>query len=259
MSTATTTTFEVSKVERATEPLPEVSYKEAVEALLTSNKPMNYPGGIVWKRSQGLPLDLPEAPASRPVEACTRYHGRLIADVSFHPVVAAVHRAFMDHRPLCLSPDTIWLMIIQGVANHINAHVEELRPRIVSHQGKVTIQVRRDDFVKGSPENPRSEVFHEFSAKIRDHVGPKIDLFLPAFSTTGPVERAAAEVVLLDAMQSYFEYEVRTLCGIPTITLEGTYEDWKALAERVQGFKAIGLGSWLDVLSPILDQFARAA
>ena len=71
MSTATTTTFEISKVERATEPLPEVSYKEAVEALLTSNKPMNYPGGIVWKRSQGLPLDLPEAPASRPVEACT--------------------------------------------------------------------------------------------------------------------------------------------------------------------------------------------
>jgi len=259
MSTATTTTFEVSKVERATEPLLEVSYKEAVEALLTSNKPLNYPGGIVWKRSQGLPLDLPEAPASRPVEACTRYHGRLLADVSFHPVVAAVHRAFMDHRPLCLSPDTIWLIIIQGVANHINAHVEELRPRIVSHQGKVTIQVRRDDFVKGSPENPRSEVFHEFSAKIRDHVGPKIDLFLPAFSTTGPVERAAAEVVLLDAMQSYFEYEVRTLCGIPTITLEGTYEDWKALAERVQGFKAIGLGSWLDVLSPILDQFARAA
>ena len=124
MSTATTTTFEVSKVERATEPLPEVSYKEAVEALLTSNMPLNYPGGIVWKRSQ----DLPKEPPSHPVEACTRYHGRLLADVSYHPVVAAVHRAFMEHRPLCLSPDMIWLMIIQGVANHINAHAEELRP-----------------------------------------------------------------------------------------------------------------------------------
>ena len=73
------------------------------------------------------------------------------------------------------------------------------------------------------------------------------------------MERAAAEVVLLDAMQSYFEYEVRTLCGIPTITLEGTHEDWKALAERVQGFKAIGLGSWLKVLAPILRQFVRAS
>ena len=32
MCTATTTTFEVSNVMRATEPLPEVPYKEAVEA-----------------------------------------------------------------------------------------------------------------------------------------------------------------------------------------------------------------------------------
>ena len=151
MSTATTTTFEVSNVMRATEPLPEVPYKEAVEALLTTGIPSTERQFIEKLRSLHRSVAIPEAPPSRPVEACTRYHGRLLADVSFHPVVAAVHRAFMDHRPLCLSPDTIWLMIIQGVANHINAHAEELRPRIVSHQGKVTIQVRRDDFVKGSP------------------------------------------------------------------------------------------------------------
>jgi hypothetical protein len=231
MRTATTTSFDISNVQRATEPLPEVPYKEAVEAQIT-------PG---------------------PVDACSRYHGRLLERVAYHPVVAAVHRAFMGHRPLCLSPDMIWLMIIQGVANHINAHAEELRPRIVSHQGKLTIRVRRDDFVKGSPENPWSEVFNEFSVQIGDHVGASIELFVPSFSTTGHVERAAAEVVLFDAMQSYFEYVVHTLCGIPTIALEGTYEDWKALAERVQGFREFGLGLWLDVLSPILNQFARAS
>jgi Domain of unknown function (DUF4419) len=153
----------------------------------------------------------------------------------------------------------IWLMIIQGVANHINANAEELRSRIVSHQGKLTIQVRRDDFVKGSPENPWSEVFNEFSVQIRDHVGASIEQFVPSFSTTGPVEKAAAEVVLLDAMQSYFEYQVNTACGIPTITLEGTHEDWKVLAERAQVFREFGLGLWLNVLSPILNQFARAS
>ena len=96
-------------------------------------------------------------------------------------------------------------------------------------------------------------------AQIRDHVGAKIDSFLPAFSTTGPVERAAAEVVLLDAMQSYFEYQAYTGCGIPAITLDGTHEDWKALSVRAQGFRDFGLGTWIDVLSPILDQFAQAA
>ena len=215
MDTVTITVLQVSEVEGATEPLPEVPSKEAVEALLTPGKSLNYPGGIDRKRSQGLPPDLPEAPGLRPVEACSRYHGRMLERVAYHPVVAAVHRAFMDHRPLCLSPDMIWLMICQGVANHINAHAEELRPRIVSNQGKITIEVRRDDFVKGSPENPWSEVFHEFSVQIRDHVGAGIELFVPSFSTTGPVERAAAEVVLLDAMQSYFEYVVHTHVRYP--------------------------------------------
>jgi hypothetical protein len=32
----------------------------------------------------------------RPVKACARYHGRLVAGVYYHPVVAAVHRAFHD-------------------------------------------------------------------------------------------------------------------------------------------------------------------
>jgi len=259
MSTATTTTFEVSNVKRATEPLPKVSYKEAVEALLTTGTPLHALRFNERSKSLHRSVDHPEARPSLAVEACTRYHGRLLANVSYHPAVAAIHLAFMKHCPLSLSPDTIWLMIIQGVANHINARAEELRPKFVRHQGKIKIEVRRDDFVKGSPENPWSEVFKEFSVQIRDHVGPTIDLFVPAFSTTGPVERAASEVVLLDAMQSYFDYDLFTGCGIPTITIEGTQEDWQALAERVLGFEDLGLRSWLEILSPILRQFVRAS
>jgi hypothetical protein len=259
MNAVTSTTFEVSNVRPATEPLPEVSYKEAVEAQIPPAKPLNNLGANDRKQHPSQPQDLPAAPAVRSVESCSRYHGRLLDQVAYHPVVAAVHLAFMDHRPLCLSPDTIWLMIIQGVANHINANAKKLQRRIISHRGKIAIEVRRDDFVKGSPENPWAEVFNEFSMQIRDHIGPKIDLIVPGFSTTGPVERAAAEVVLLDAMQCYFEYEVHTLCGIPTITLAGTPKDWKTLTERVQAFRKLGLRSWLDVVSPILEQFSRAA
>ncbi len=39
MKTATVTTFEVSNVKTATQPMSEVSYKEAVEALLTRGIP----------------------------------------------------------------------------------------------------------------------------------------------------------------------------------------------------------------------------
>jgi hypothetical protein len=88
--------------------------------------------------------------------------------------------------------------------------------------------------VKGSPENPWPEVFDEFSARVRDYIGPGIDLFLPAFSTTGLVEKAAAQVVLLDAMRLYFQYALKTWCSIPEITLEGTTADWESLARRAE-------------------------
>ena len=238
MNKATTTTFSVSDVEPATTPLPEVPYKEAVEALLKTAAPYH---------------------RSRSVEACARYHGQLIAGVPFHPVVAAAHRAFMDHRPLCLSPDIIWLMICQGVANHINVNADALRSRFVRHEGKVQISVRRDDFVKGSPENPWAEAIEEFTKKVKEHIGSAFDLFQPSFTTTGPVERAAAGVVLLDAMRSYFTYDMDTLCGIPAVSLEGTPEDWQALADRAEQFGSLDLEWWLEPLRGILKQFVAAS
>ena len=254
MKTEAPTTFPVSDVRPATEPLREVPYKEAVEALLRPPAPP-------FELPQGLQLVGfgPASPPSSPVEACTRYHGRLVAGVEFHPVVAAVHEAFQEHRPLRISPDAIWLMIAQAVANHVNAHAEELRPKLVRHEGKATIVVRRDDFIKGSPENPWAEVCSEFSGAVRNHVGPAADLFTPAFSTTGPAERTAAEIVLLDAVRSYFQYDFQSMCGIPSITLEGTPGDWEALATRAEGFAEFGLGPWIEILRPILGQFARAS
>jgi hypothetical protein len=65
--------------------------------------------------------------------------------------------------------------------------------------------------------------------------------------------------VLLDAVQSYFEFALSTICGIPAITLEGTTEDWEALASRAEAFAEFGLGQWIEVLRPILRQCVRAS
>jgi hypothetical protein len=229
--------FVVSDVAPATDPLTEVSYKEAVERFLSTAR-----SGRV-----------------RQIEACARYHGRLIGGLPFHPVVAAAHRAFMDHRPLCMSPDIIWLLICQGVASHVQANAEELRGQIVEHQGKLNISVRRDDLVKGSPENSWAEVIDVLVAQVEQHVGPAFDQFQPRFSTTGPIERAAAGIVLLDAMKAYFSYDVVSLCGIPAVILEGTPEDWEAIAERAEHFGPLNLEWWLKPLREILGQFVAAA
>ena len=226
----TTTTFAVSPVTPATAPLPVIPYHEAVTEFL---------GGKV--------------------ESCSQYHGQLVANVRIHPLIHALHLAYADHRPICFSPDIIWLTLTQGLALHINANAEQLRHHFVKHKGKAKIVVRRDDFVKGSPENPWPEVFHEFSAAIQKHIGDAHRLIVADFSTTGPVERAASEIVLMDAMQAYFTYEFHTICGIPSITLEGTPDDWRSIAERAREFRRLGLDWWVDALEPLLNQFVDAA
>lgn len=194
------------------------------------------------------------------VEACSNYKGQLLAHVNFHPFVETVHKAFNDHRPLSLSPDMIWLLISQGLANHINANAEKLRSKFVQHQGKAKIVVKADEFVKGSPENPWTEVFDKFSTAIRTHIGDAThSLIVPKFSTTGIVEKAAAEIVLLDAMQSYFEYGVSTACGIPQIKLEGTIADWEQLLKQAEELAQFDLEWWIQHLIPILEQFVQAA
>src|SRR5262245_36947832 len=81
-------TFAVSDVSPTTKPLPEIPYPQAVAAFLDG-----------------------------PVESCSCYHGRLVANVRSHPLVGALHAAFRDHRPVCLSPDIVWLTLAQGLAH----------------------------------------------------------------------------------------------------------------------------------------------
>jgi len=194
------------------------------------------------------------------VEACSEYHGKVVA-TKYHPFVGCVHVAFAGHRPLVLSPDMFWLLICQGFARHVNHNAEQFRSLFVRHSGKAKIEVRRDDFFKGSPENPWAEVFGEFSAGIRRHIGEENHANIVAsFSTTGAIETAANEIVLMDSMKSFFDYHVSTLCGIPEVTLEGTADDWRKLCERTQRLgTAYDLAWWTDRITPVLKRIARNA
>ena len=124
---------------------------------------------------------------------------------------------------------------------------------LLEHEGKKEISVRRDDFVKGSPDNPWPEVFDKFSEQIRKHVGDKTHALLtPEFSTTGPTEKAAAQVVLMDSFKKYFSFKCITRCVIPEITLAGTVDDWKKLRDRVLGLAQYDLDWWISALKPVL-------
>jgi len=79
------------------------------------------------------------------------------------------------------------------------------------------------------------------------------------FTTTGPTERIVSQITLMDTVQHYFEYVMRCGCGIPSIGLRGTVEDWKAVRAKAEKLQRFGLEWWLKELLPALDQFINAA
>ena len=142
-----------------------------------------------------------------------------MAGVKHQPLLEAVHRAYADHRPLVLSPDHVWLTIAQGFAAHVNANAERLRPLLVTHAGRarLAIAVEPADLPDRSPENdwPRVVIGPLSEALGRCIASDLHALLVPTFSTTGPLERTAFQVALLEAHQPYYAYVMRFVRGIP--------------------------------------------
>ena len=173
-----------------------------------------------------------------------------------HPLIDAVHVAFGQHRPLTLSPDSIWLVIAQGFGHHVAENAKALRHRLVRHQGRCELIVKSDDLTLTSFE----QAIASFSSQIQQATNPVLhETLICDFSTTSPAIRTASEVALMDSFSSYFTYSMMCVCGIPKITIEGTLDDWQRIGARVKVLATYGLEWWVSRLRPILDQFILAA
>ena len=168
--------------------------------------------------------------------------------------------AYANHQSVTLSPDMVWLVISQGFARYVNAHAEELRPKLVNHEGKMDLVIETDkDLMTEEIDWPI--LINDFASQIDKHTKDNIaKTIVSDFSTTGSVERVASQITLMESVKSYFEYIVEYIaCGIPSITLDGSVEDWKRVREKTMQLKKYGLEKWIDSLDPILKEFILAA
>lgn len=165
-------------------------------------------------------------------------------------------RAYAKHLSFELSPDMIWLLISQGFARYVNAHPEELRDQLVSHEGKkelvVMLQGEQHNWVK---------MVDSFSDLIRQHTKGNIAQALMAdFSTTTEAARIASGITLMESVKKYFNYrELLISCGFPSITLKGSAKDWQRVLDKTRQLKQYGLQKWIRELEPILAEFVKTA
>ncbi len=228
-------TFDCDKVKRSTELLPTENYGKAIQNL-----------------------------AGAKIEAFLQEHkGEQMIPARFHPFMYTLQLAYDQHYPVSISPDMIWLLISQGMAQHINNQSSSLRNKFVKFDGKkkISIDTRRyGNFIKGSPQSPWEKLTPVFSDSIRSHIGNEFyQAMTPDFSTTNATIKTTYEITLMNSMNKFFNYEARTLCGIPEITIEGTPDDWKTILKNTQALKKYGAAYWVKELEPLLQQFIKAS
>ena len=182
---------------------------------------------------------------------------RIIVKDAFYQCMV---KAYAEHKSVTLSPDMMWLLISQGFARYVNAHSEELRSQLVYHEGKQDLMVMtKDDLLSGKAD--WGKLMNDFSKEIERHTKGEVAKTIAAdFSTTTPVERIASQITLMESMKSYFNYLAgRIGCGIPSITLQGTPDDWRAVFSKTQKLGQYGLSEWTQSLEPILNEFIKTA
>lgn len=177
-------------------------------------------------------------------------------DVFFQTIV----RAYAEHRPLVLSPDMVWLLISQGFARYVNAHSDELRDQIVSHTGEMDLVVETNKDLL-SENADWEKLIAGFAAQINEYTKGDVAKAITAdFTTTGVTERIASQVTLMETVKTYFDYVIHYMgCGIPSITLMGTPQDWQKVLEKTKQLEKYGMGDWIKSLKPILTEFIKAS
>ena len=147
-------------------------------------------------------------------------------------LVSTIMTAYNQHCNLVISPDEVWLAILAQFCTYLNRNAEELRSRIVAHEGQIELRA----YGPGTLETA------DYQSMIRDLLGeirkniksPELaDWFRPGFSTTTERDEVCAAATAMSSLQAYFSYECVLTCGIPSVTLMGTVADWKLLREKI--------------------------
>lgn len=169
-------------------------------------------------------------------------------------LVVTVHTAFGEHRPLTLSPDAVWLAILQGFSIHLSVEGEKLRKRFVEFEGQRTLVVTVDET------ETWHQVLEQFRRAVAGQMNPGlVTAMTDRFSTTSDDDHTAHVIATMSAFSRFFDYELVGICGIPAVTLTGTAADWVKLRDRFRVLAEFDLQWWSRRLEPVLGKLIESA
>ena len=178
------------------------------------------------------------------------------------PVLNGFYAAHMNHLPIRIKPDDIWLLIVQAFSNHVNANAEELRNYFVDFDGKKELIVKYYDIL--SIEEITNKHLEDFSEQINQqmekYLGNEIlEILTPNFSTTTYDSSIICKISIMGAFKKYFDYTmVLCGCGIPYIILEGEAEDYKKIKSKAEKLSKYEFDWYINRIIPHLQKMIDA-
>ena len=175
-------------------------------------------------------------------------------------LIAGLASAYGNHFPINVSPDMIWLLILQGYARFMDKYSELVREKYVNFQGKKTLYINKFGTTMDiATEEDWNDIIDECVEQISDHVGEEtISNLQSDFSTTNAVTLLVSQASIMSAMKNYFVYRgIMGICGISYITLEGTLEDWEKIKSKLIYLSKFALNWWTKHLIPIIDNIIK--
>lgn len=153
----------------------------------------------------------------------------------------SVLTAYNNHWNLRTSPEDWWFCVTRRVAIAVdkNSKKDAVRKMFVDHDGKKTLQVNvPSSTIYGIDYN---WFFNEMSKKISENVKvPEyVDAVTADFSVTSPVQKIVSQITLMSSLQEFFEFKCMLLCGIPSVEMIGSEEDWLKLQSKLKVLRTL--------------------
>jgi len=154
--------------------------------------------------------------------------------------VNAFIEAYNSHLCLRIRPDDIKLQLLMIISTFVNNNAEKMRKFFVDHEGKQPSTIQ-------SPEFSGEYFLNTFGELLEQNIKcPEFaQHFRSKFTTTTRIVQTVNSVTLMNTLKEYFEYSMILGCGIPSIILDGTQEDWQQLRTTYEYFKSLTIDSEL--------------
>ena len=170
--------------------------------------------------------------------------------------------AYNQHHDLVWRPDDVWQAILTQFSLYVMKNAEALRDKFVDFKGKkeLTIVSLGRLYTTDFGDIAKRMVDEQIVQNIKD---PTItEWILPKFSTTTENDRIVASVTMMATLKAYFQYSVALCCGLPSVTLLGSVEDWKLLRQRIDRLLEFNnqegdMKKWHRLLTGVLDEFVK--